>query len=99
MNKEERYDFELFNRLMLKMKKKFTQLIVPKKFRTKVLALAHESLISGHLGTSRTNGRVLAELYWPGVQADVKRFVSHATFVRVQLQNVGLQKYLWVRCH
>lgn len=30
--------------------------------------------MSGHLGTSRTTGRVLAEFYWPGVQADVRRF-------------------------
>lgn len=54
--------------------KNITQLIVPKKLRTKVLALAHESLMSGHLGTSRTIGRILAEFYWPGVQADMRRF-------------------------
>ncbi|XP_061176104.1 uncharacterized protein LOC133185059 [Saccostrea echinata] len=28
----------------------------------------------GHLGTSRTASKVLAEFYWPGVQADVCRF-------------------------
>nr|XP_034325279.1 uncharacterized protein LOC105323550 isoform X4 [Crassostrea gigas] len=54
--------------------KKLTQLIVPKKFRTKVLALAHEAPMSGHLGISRTIDRVLAEFYWPGVQSDVRRF-------------------------
>lgn len=59
---------------MLKMEKRLTQLIVPKKFRPKVLALAHESLMSGHLGTSRTTGRVLTEFYWSGVQPDVMRF-------------------------
>lgn len=36
--------------------KRSTQLIVSKKFRTKVLTLAHESLMSGYLGTSRTFG-------------------------------------------
>ncbi|XP_061184347.1 uncharacterized protein LOC133192347 [Saccostrea echinata] len=54
--------------------KRFTQLVVPKKFRTKVLSLAHESIMTGHLGTSRTASKVLAEFYWPGVQADVRRF-------------------------
>ncbi|XP_062613758.1 uncharacterized protein LOC134275492 [Saccostrea cucullata] len=54
--------------------KRFTQLVVPKKYRTKVLSLAHESIMTGHLGTSRTASKVLAEFYWPGVQADVRRF-------------------------
>lgn len=30
--------------------------------------------MSGHIGTSRTTGRVLTEFYWTGVQADVWRF-------------------------
>ena len=30
--------------------------------------------MSGHLGTSRTTGKVLTEFYWPGVQADVRRY-------------------------
>lgn len=54
--------------------KRFTQLVVPKRFRNKVLSLAHESIMTGHLGISRTTSKVLAEFYWPGVQADVRRF-------------------------
>ena len=30
--------------------------------------------MTGHLYTSRTASKVLAEFYWPGVQADVRRF-------------------------
>lgn len=53
--------------------KKFTQL-VPKKYQIKVLSLAHGSLMAGHLATSRTVNKILAEFYWPGVQADARRF-------------------------
>ncbi|XP_041356959.1 uncharacterized protein LOC121374100 [Gigantopelta aegis] len=54
--------------------KTFTQFIVPQPYRTKVLKLAHESIMSGHLGTKRTVSRILAEFFWPGVQAEGKRF-------------------------
>ena len=54
--------------------KKFTQLVVPKKHRPIVLKLAHESLMAGHMSTQRSVHRVLSEFYWPGVQADTKRF-------------------------
>ena len=54
--------------------KKFTQLVVPRTLRLQVMKLAHESLMSGHLGTERTLSKVLSEFFWPGVQADVRRF-------------------------
>jgi hypothetical protein len=50
--------------------KLFTQLVVPETYRSKVLHLAHESLMSGHLGPKRTVSRVLTAFFWPGVQAD-----------------------------
>ena len=50
------------------------QLIVPQKFRTQVLVLAHESIMGGHLGTSKTADKLLSNFFWPGLQADVQRF-------------------------
>ena len=38
------------------------------------MRLAHESLMSGHLGVKKTVDRVLTEFHWPGVQADIRRF-------------------------
>ena len=55
--------------------KQLTQLVVPKPLRNKVMSLAHDSLMSGHLGTKRTTDKVLSEFYWPGVQSDVRRFL------------------------
>ncbi|XP_064470265.1 uncharacterized protein LOC135385018 [Ornithodoros turicata] len=52
------------------------QLVVPKKYRNSVLELAHNGMMAGHLGSGKTADRVLAEFYWPGLQADAKRFVA-----------------------
>jgi hypothetical protein len=54
--------------------RKFTQVVVPKKYRDDVMKLAHETLLAGHQGSKRTALRVLDEFYWPGVQADITRY-------------------------
>ena len=50
------------------------QLVVPEGFREKVLRLARETMMSGHLGTKKTLDRVEAEFFWPGIYGDVARF-------------------------
>ena len=50
------------------------QLVIPESFREKVLRLAHETLMSGHLGIKKAMDRVLTEFFWPGVCGDVSRF-------------------------
>ena len=50
------------------------QLITTSSFRKKVLKLAHESLMAGHLGIKKTLNRILAEFFWPGICGDVSRF-------------------------
>ncbi len=52
----------------------FRQVVVPSKLRQTVMKVAHESIMSGHLGTRKTSDRVLAELFWPGVCGDVMRY-------------------------
>ena len=54
--------------------KKFTQLVVPMRYRNVVLKLAHESILAGHMSTARTISKVLSEFFLPGVQSDTKRF-------------------------
>ncbi|XP_021346938.1 uncharacterized protein LOC110446222, partial [Mizuhopecten yessoensis] len=54
--------------------REFRQLVVPELFRSKVLKMAHESIMAGHLGIRRTGQRILSEFFWPGVQADATRF-------------------------
>ena len=51
------------------------QLVVPEGFHEKVLRLAHETLLTKHLGIKKTLDRVVSELFfWPGVCGDVARF-------------------------
>ena len=45
--------------------KNFVQLVIPEKIRDIVLKLAHESIMSGHLATSRTTARILTEFFGP----------------------------------
>ncbi|XP_060070207.1 uncharacterized protein LOC132550192 [Ylistrum balloti] len=54
--------------------KEFKQVVVPDKLRVRVMKMAHESILAGHLGIRRTVQRVLTEFFWPGLQADVTRF-------------------------
>nr|XP_034316846.1 uncharacterized protein LOC117686231 [Crassostrea gigas] len=54
--------------------KLFRQLIVPRKYRTIVMKIAHETPMGGHLGSKKTTDRVVSEFYWPGIQSDIRRF-------------------------
>lgn len=51
-----------------------SQLVVPMKYMTTVLQLAHETLMAGHFSTKKTSSRILSEFWWPGCQADCGRF-------------------------
>nr|XP_014426932.1 protein NYNRIN-like [Pelodiscus sinensis] len=52
------------------------QLLVPRPYRWKVLELAHEHPWAGHLGTEKTQQKVLQRFYWPGVYQEIKNFCS-----------------------
>ena len=50
------------------------QLVVPKQLRVKVMKLAHETLLGGHLGMKKTTDRIMSSFYWPGLQRDVNLY-------------------------
>ena len=50
------------------------QLVVPSSLTDKVMTLAHESLMAGHLGIRKTIDRVVAEFFWPCICDDVTQF-------------------------
>ena len=52
---------DLLYREFTKGKKVTCQLVVPEGFCERVMRLAHETLMSGHLGTKKTLDRVVAE--------------------------------------
>ena len=54
----------------------FTQLVVPAPFRSQVMRLAHDSALAGHLKAKKTTERIMAHFYWPGMEADVRRYCA-----------------------
>ncbi|XP_075723228.1 uncharacterized protein LOC142765681 [Rhipicephalus microplus] len=56
--------------------RRIRQLLVPKNRREAVMKLAHDGIMAGHLGAEKTKDRIQEEFFWPGVTADVKRFVA-----------------------
>ncbi|XP_064468579.1 uncharacterized protein LOC135380569 [Ornithodoros turicata] len=51
------------------------QLVLPSRYRNTVLQIAHEGIMAGHMGVKKTMDRILEEFFWPGMQAEVQRFV------------------------
>ena len=64
----------LLYRQFTKGNKVTLQLVVPEGFREKVLRLAHETLLTEHLGIKKTLDSVASEFFWFGVCGDVARF-------------------------
>ena len=38
------------------------------------MAVAHGSIMGGHLGIKKTTDKIESAFYWPGIQGDVTRF-------------------------
>ena len=73
------------------------QVVVPSGLRNKVMALAHDSILGGHLGTKRTVDKVLSNFFWPGVGSDVKRYcrscgICQRTIPKGKVKKAPLEK-------
>ena len=49
-------------------------MVLPSKLRDAVMEVAHDSILGGHLGTAKTQDRVLSNFYWPWIHDDVTRY-------------------------
>ena len=83
---------DLLYRQFTKGNKVTLQLVVPVGFREKVLRLAHETLMSGHLGIKKTLDRVVSEFFWPGVCGDVARFCKSCDICQRTIQKDRVTK-------
>ena len=83
------------------------QIVLPSALRDRVMKIAHESLLGGHLGTQKTADKIMSQFHWPGIIANVKRYcascdicqrtvakgkVGKAPLERVPLIDVPFQK-------
>lgn len=51
------------------------QFVVPLNYRTAILRMGHEGSLGGHMGRQKTQDRVQAEFYWPGIASDIRRWI------------------------
>ncbi len=56
------------------VEERLEQIIVPKSLRKRVMTLAHEAIMGGHLGARKTSDRITAHFHWPGLDGEVRRF-------------------------
>ena len=78
------------------------QLVVPRTLRRRVITLAHDTAMAGHLGIRKTTDRVLQNFFWPGIFSDIRRFcqscdicqrtVSKGSVMKAPLQTVPIIK-------
>ena len=52
-----------------------TKIVLPSKFRSDVLKVAHDHPTSGHFGEDRTWTIVTSKYFWPGAQNDVVNWI------------------------
>ena len=50
------------------------QVVVPSEHRKRVMSLAHESIVGGHLAAKKTIDQITTSFHWPGITSDVTRF-------------------------
>ena len=56
------------------MKKGSKQAVVPQSLRGKVMIVAYDSIVGGHLVAKKTSDKILETFFWPNIWNDVKRF-------------------------
>ena len=56
------------------------------------MRLAHESVIGAHQGMSKCEARVLENFFWPGLQGDLRRFISSCETCQRTVTKGSIQK-------
>ena len=75
--------------------------MVPKQLRPRIMEVAHESVMKGHLGIKKTTEKIESAIYWPGIQGDITRSckscdVCEKTVNEGSVPKVPLQKMLLI---
>ena len=68
------------------------QVVVPFKFRKHVMHLAHESILGGHQGVKKTIDKITTNFFWPGIQADVRRYCQSCDICQRTIQKGRVTK-------
>ena len=66
------------------------QIVVPERYREKLMGLSHDNHLAGHFGFQKTSKKLSEHFFWPGMKKDVKRYVN--TCITCQLVGKPNQK-------
>ncbi|CAC5426549.1 unnamed protein product [Mytilus coruscus] len=55
------------------------QAIIPMSERKQILEYCHDTEYAGHLGTHKTLDKIRQSFYWPGLQSEVRAYVTSCT--------------------
>ena len=69
-----------------------TQLVVPKDYRDRVMKIAHDGLMSGHQGITKTTDKILTQFYWPGLSEDVRHYCRSCDICQRTIQKGKITK-------
>ena len=77
--------------------KPIRQVMVPTPWRPHLMEVAHESIMGGHMGVTKTADKIQKAFYWPGIQGDVSRHcrscdICQKTANKGSVPKVPLQK-------
>ncbi|XP_053406591.1 uncharacterized protein LOC128559314 [Mercenaria mercenaria] len=68
------------------------QIVVPKIYQKRVMSLAHESIVGGHLSVRKTVDRIQSSFHWPGISSDVTRFCRSCDICQKTVPKGKVQK-------
>ena len=54
--------------------KSLKQVMVPVQLRSRIMELAHGSIMGGHMGIKKTVDKIQSAFFWPGIQGHVARY-------------------------
>ena len=66
--------YRIYKHVKVNGSKAVRQVIVPTPLRQQTLAIAHESIMGGHMGSKKTAQKILSDFYWPEIRGEVFQF-------------------------
>ena len=54
--------------------KPLKQVMVPVQLKSRIMELAHGSIMRSHMGIKKTTEKIQSAFYWPSIQGDVTRY-------------------------
>ena len=89
--------YRVFKHPYVNAGKLLKQVMVPVQLKSRIMELAHGSIMGGHMGIKKTTEKIQSAFYWPSIQGDVTRYckscdVCQKTVNKGSVPKVPLEK-------